>query len=465
MRALLAAMGLGLALGLTACGGGGGSDELSSSIVVPDTTSPTPTSLSCGVSQEQKGGQCVSICTPAAEKVWVRAHLDDAYLWYKEIIDVPAVNYATPEEYFYDLLVDSKDHFSFTADQAETDTFFEEGTDIGYGITWLGDPRLGLSVGFVEPGSPGQQQGITRGDILLAINEQAVSDDTYWWLYPSRAGEQTTVEVFRPSLGITRTVTLTAAKVVHRPVPQTSVLTMPDNKKVGYLLFNDHIATATAQLATAIRQFKAAQVSDLVLDVRYNGGGYLYVASELSTMIAGNTLNKIFTRFEFNDKHTADNENYFFEQTDDKSQALPSLNLKRVFVLTGPGTCSASEAIINGLSPYIEVIRIGEQTCGKPYGFLQENNCGTAYFAIRFQGVNSVNQSVPTVGFAPHCQAMDTLDYALGDSRENLLKTALAYRELGVCSTAALAQSRKAMSSKSAMEIQRAPRRSNMILK
>ena len=152
----------------------------------------------------------------------------------------------------------------------------------------------------------------------------------------------------------------------------------------------------------AIAAMQAQGVSDLVLDLRYNGGGYVYLASELAYMIAGaaRTANKSFETSVFNNKQSARNAaTPFFDlacvpdpgtfvcSTD---AALPTLNLSRVFVLTGANTCSASEAIINGLRGIdVDVRIIGSTTCGKPYGFFGESNCGISYFPLEFKGVNA----------------------------------------------------------------------------
>jgi hypothetical protein len=194
-----------------------------------------------------------------------------------------------------------------------------------------------------------------------------------------------------------------------------------------------------------VAQFAQAGIDDLVLDIRYNGGGYLYIASELGYMIAGAPVSgHTFEKLNFNDKHpekSSDPANTLpFYNTDTNDRSLPSLGLKRVFVLTGPGTCSASESIINSLKPFVEVITIGGATCGKPYGFIQKNNCGTAYFAIEFEGVNSKGQGGYVNGFAPSCAAADDLEHGFGDSNERLLKTALAYQSTGACPASAVTQ-------------------------
>jgi hypothetical protein len=122
-------------------------------------------------------------------------------------------------------------------------------------------------------------------------------------------------------------------------------------------------------------------------------------------------------------------------------QALPSLNLPRVYVITGPGTCSASEAIMNGLRGInVEVIQIGSTTCGKPYGFYPTDNCGTTYFTIQFRGVNAVNFGDYTDGFSPAntqgsvgtpvtgCSVADDYSSALGDPAERRLEAALNHQ-------------------------------------
>src|SRR5207247_2119019 len=150
----------------------------------------------------------------------------------------------------------------------------------------------------------------------------------------------------------------------------------------GYLVFNDHAASAEQRLISAVNTLKAASVQDLVLDLRYNGGGYLAIASELAYMIAGptRTSGKTFERLQFNSKNptrdpvTGDpldpipfSSSTVFATT---TSALPSLNLSRVYVLTSADTCSASESVINSLKGVgVDVYQIGGDTCGKPYGF------------------------------------------------------------------------------------------------
>jgi hypothetical protein len=262
-------------------------------------------------------------------------------------------------------------------------------------------------------------------------------------LFPSASGTHTFTILDRGSAS-PRTVTLAASALTMAPVQNVKALEAP-NASVGYLQFNDHIAPAELQLVNAIGQFAAAGVTDLVLDMRYNGGGYLDIASELAFMVAGPgpTAGKVFERMSFNDRNpfnlSESQRRTPFHDTAlgfsaTPGHALPRLNLRRVYVLAGAGTCSASEAVVNGLRGVgVDVVLVGGTTCGKPYGFYPADNCGTTYFAIQFQGVNQQGFGDYADGFAPTCAADDDFGHERGDASERLLATALGHRATGVC--------------------------------
>lgn len=376
------------------------------------------------------------ICVPAVEKTWVRAHLDEQYLWYRDVVETSSTTYSTPSAYFDSLLVKAKDKFSFTSPQAEIDAYFGSGKSFSYGYSLV---RQGtrLRVLFVEPGSPAALAGLKRGETLAQVDgtslAQVANEVQFAALYPSKA-ETHTFDVLDVQLK-SRAISMTAATVTKSPVLDSQVLT-DNGRKFGYMVFNDHIATAEAPLIAAMAKFQEAAVDDLILDLRYNGGGYLYIANEVASMIAGNRVtDKVFEKLLYNDKSstTPALNTAFFYQYSTTAARLPSLNLPRVFVLTGSRTCSASESIINGLSPFLQVILVGENTCGKPYGFRQRNNCKTAYFAIQFSGVNALGVGDYVNGFAPQCKVADDLEHPLGNTAESRLSAALYYAKNAAC--------------------------------
>ena len=413
---------------VASCGGGGGGD--SNSTPAAATTSPTV-------------DQLANICTIPGEKAWEAAHLNDVYLFYRDIVPVDPNAYATAEAYFYALLVPSKDRFSFVEPQSTADAFFNAGQDVGFGAVFKFDTSNQLRIGFVDAGGPLALQNVARGAVVQTVAGAAVSSYSTSalnaLLFPTSVGVSLTLTVLDPGQTVPRTVTVSSTNVVENPVPLAQVIpaddTNPLSAKIGYLLFNDQIATSESELVGAISSFQSAGVSDVVLDLRYNGGGFLYIASELAYMLGGNKIaaNAAFEKLLYNDKHPEKNTTVPFYNTGTGGQALPTLNLPRVFVITAPGTCSASESVINGLTPFVQVIRIGGTTCGKPYGFVQTNNCGNAYFAIQFQGVNNAGFGDYTTGFAPTCVVADDFSRALGDRNEGRLSATLAYSRSGTC--------------------------------
>jgi C-terminal processing protease CtpA/Prc len=398
------------------------------------------------------------------EMKWLRSFFDETYLWYREIpTNLNMANYASAIDYFAVLKTPAitasgraKDRFHFTYPTAKWDELSTSGVNLGYGLTWLtttndtGAARV-VTVVMVEPGSPAGQAGLARGDQVVSVDGVSINDTSVAGtatlnagLTPAKEGE-THQLVF--SRGATRlSATLTARKVAVAPVRLAKVIDTMQGK-VGYLHFNEHNQVAEGQLVNAINTFKDAGVSDMVLDMRYNGGGLLAIASELAYMIAGPqpTAGKVFEQPIYNDK-TKPQQAFSFQSTaiGYKSDAtvkantpLPYLGLKRVTVLTTAGTCSASESVINSLRGVdVQVDLIGGETCGKPYAFTPVSNCGTTYFSIQLQGVNNKGFGDYADGFAPTCRVADDTSHALGDTDEGMLAAALSFRGSGACPVA-----------------------------
>jgi carboxyl-terminal processing protease len=183
-------------------------------------------------------------------------------------------------------------------------------------------------------------------------------------------------------------------------------------------------------------------------------------------MVAGpaRTDGKTFERLQYSDKRAAEsqaiNATTPFFNAATSGGALPSLNLGRVWVLQGPGTCSASEAIINGLRGVdVEVRTIGSTSCGKPYGFTARDNCGNSYFPIEFVGVNNKGQGDYANGFSATCPAADDLSKPQGDPTEGMLAAALYNRANNSCNPAFGSSKRIADEA----QLLRGPERSNKI--
>ena len=471
-------------MSLAGCGGGGGGGSTGSGVVNTSSsaaaTLPTSASLAQRCAAPRPGTSDVQ-GTVDNEKAFVRSWIDETYLWYQDVRALPAAtldaaNYSTAVDYFNALKTPlttasgkAKDQFHFTYDTPTWTALSQSGTSIGYGfqITLVStQPPRSAMVAYTDPNTPAAAQNIGRGASILSVDgvdlvNGSDVDTLNAGLFPSVAGSHTFV-IQDQGAASTRTVTMTAAPVTETPVQNAHALPAP-NASTGYILFNDHMATAESELVDAINTLKAANVTDLVLDMRYNGGGYLDIASELAYMIAGptRTAGKFFERESYNDRNPF-NDTVAQSTTDfhataqgfsvTTGTALPSLGLGHVYVLTSASTCSASEAVINGLrGAGVQVDLIGGTTCGKPYGFYPQDNCNTTYFAIQFQGVNNAGFGDYADGFTPTCTASDDYTHALGDPAENQLSIALGLRNTGAC-VASTALGKKTIQSASSID-------------
>lgn len=416
------------------------------------------------------------------ENNWLRSWSNDTYLWYDEIADRDPGLYDDPLEYF-DLLKTSertpsgapKDRFHFTYDTEEWIALIEAGESAGYGASWTiisRSPPREAAVAYTDPNTPATAAGVRRGARIVSIDgidfvnadDQASVDAINDALYPESAGETHSFEFRDVGSEATYTVELTSDIITTIPVQHASTVTSPAGATVGYMLFNDHLRTAEAGLIDAVSTFNSVPggIEDLIIDMRYNRGGYLYIASQLGYMIAGAaaTAGQVFERLQFNDKHPETNPVtgsalrpipfYSVTEAAPSGRPLPTLDLHRVIILSGTNTCSASESLINSLRGIdIEVIQIGEPTCGKPYGFYASDNCGTSYFTIQFRGVNArgfgdysdgfvpIEGTTGTGSNVPGCRAADDFGHALGDPAEGRLATALSYRDSSTCPVSA----------------------------
>ena len=494
---------------LAACSGGGGGS--SSASTPPATTAPPPPPppttrtpiYTAGVyepaSNFKDACQVVRTGTDIEgnpfpdragstleENFWLRSWTNETYLWPDEVEDRNPGDFADRLSYFAVLRTtattvsgEDKDDFHFsqpTEDYLEARNSAPSPTYGARFVAFSNTVPRDYRIQYTEPGSPAAQSvnGIVnfqRGTRILEVdgvdlvnaNSQSAINTLNNGLFPSTAGETHTFLVQDAGSNTSRTVTLTSANISPAPVNRTRTIDTPSGK-VGYILFNTFSPFSSEQaIADAIAAMQTEGVNDLVLDLRYNGGGLLAVASQLSYMVAGDarTNNRTFELLRFNaasgnrNPVTGEiNQPIPFYSTGlgfslSNGAALTSLDLPRVFILSTERTCSASEAVINGLRGIdVEVVLIGAGTCGKPFGFYPTDNCGETYYTIQFQGVNDKGFGDYTDGFVPQdtnsvfgvklagCRAADDYSRELGDPTERLLATALSYRETGACPSA-----------------------------
>ena len=402
---IVAALAAGL---LAACGGGGG-----------DSGS---TSVAAG-------------CDVESQKSWLRDYMLDKYYWSGTSPNPAPAGYATVADYLDALRFPGdatvpRDRWSYIQDTASYSQFFGAGKTLGYGLQVNGrELQLPLRARYVEPQSPAALAGITRGDTIVSVNGRTAADivgtNDFSSLSPAKAGDAITV-VFNSAAGA-RSVVLTAAVYSLVPVSTTQVLTLADGRKAGYLFLKDFVSQAEVPLAQALAEFNKAGATELILDLRYNGGGLVSTASVLASMIGGSADNgRVFATLNFNARNAASNSSYLFNA----NAASP---FTRAVVLTGVRTCSASELVVNGLKPHMNVVTIGAASCGKPFGFVPKDSCGNTYSAVNFESFNSAGQGRYYDGIAPTCTVAEDFTRALGDPAEVLAAAAANYIVNGAC--------------------------------
>ncbi len=450
-RLLLIASSIAL---LASCGGGGGNPG--TCIGGPATCAVASSSSSYSsvdFSPLASAESAANVCTLEGQKRFSRYLLNDDYLWYDEVRSVDARNYTSVSAYFYSLLTETldanklpKDRFSFVVSKADASSLVT-GVNVGYGITWKEDLAKKIRVAYIEPNSPAAAAGMARGGQLEAITSGEVA--RVW--YPNAANASVTFTYRDTPAAALRSITLNAVTVAEDAVPIVKTVTSPLGRKVGYIDFHGFTAGSQDKLIDAVNTLKAAAIQDVVLDLRYNSGGYVFIAQSLASMLASASSDgKTLEQLRFNNKRSAETAAnvYKFVSTVQfadqvaapkfaQGTALPRLNLSKVYILSSGDSCSASEAVINGLRGIdVDVVLVGSSTCGKPYGFSAHDNCGLSYFAIEFDGVNAKGFGGYTAGFAASCPASDDFEHKLGDIAEKKLSIALQHADSGSCAVA-----------------------------
>ena len=374
------------------------------------------------------------LCSALFQNMHVRDVMRDDYLWYRELPKVSLSAYATPQAYLDAVRYRPLDQtFSFITSRQANDAFYSDSQYIGLGFsTSLNGNEL--RVMEVYPGSPAHEIQMARGARILQINGRAVAELV-------RSGEiggafgaseiGVAAEILFERDGVTTSARLLKRKVTIPTVSATRVITV-DGRKVGYIFFRNFVEPSSEALDRAFAELKAAQVTELVLDLRYNGGGLVDVAQHLASLIGGaRTDGNVFAEYFHNDRNTDRNRVTRFDR---RSQAL---TLDRLVVVTTRASASASELVINSLRPFMPVWIIGDRTYGKPVGQYSSPFCDKVLAAVSFTLRNADGQGDYFDGLQPHCRAADDLEHQLGDPLEGSLREALMVIATGQCSRAA----------------------------
>jgi len=407
-----------VAAALTACGGGG-----SNGSVFPSTDTDTGTGA----------------CSNDGQKQFV---LDNLYTWYLWNDLLPAnlsiADYSSPEQ-----LVDQVteqfgpqdanggpiDRFSSVGSAVADAQFFGEGQYEGFGFSWrlLGNDDLRIIRVF--SGSPADLGGLGRGQLVLRINGRTVADITANEGVSSALNSSTIEFQMQRVDASIFTVSITEDVVTIDPVPQWRVIDAGNGRNVGYIEFAQFISTANPVFETVFSEFRAASVNDVIIDMRYNGGGLVSTANLMGDYLGGSIAqNLVFSSTEFNaDRAAANNSTEFFALLGN------SLSLSRLVVIASSGTASASELVTNGMIPHVDVAIVGENTFGKPVGQIGLEFCDKILRPTSFKIANADGFGDYFDGLPVDCPAIDDLSVAVGDDLDPRMVAAMTYLDTGAC--------------------------------
>lgn len=427
---------LAMAAMLAGCGGDGGSGGGTFTA----TPTPTPTTATgCSLRERQD---------------WVAAQLREWYLFPDTLpTGLDPSRYTTVDDYLNALTATAraqrKDrYFTYLTSIQQEDAYYSSGSSAGFGVRFNTDSGGRLLVSEAFEGAPALAAGIDRGTEILAIGTNANTLQTVSSLNaaggtalsdalgPSTAGTQRTLQV-RDASG-TRIVTLTKTDYTLTPVSSrygAQVIT-DGGQRYGYVNLRTFIDTADPALRAAFAQFKAAGVTNIIVDLRYNGGGLVSIAELMSNLLGGNrSTSDVISYTTFRPEKSSQNVTTFFAP---QSQSVAATKI--AFIGTG-STASASEYVINAFTPYLHSNSglIGSNTYGKPVGqiALDKAACDDRLRVIAFALQNSARQGAYYDGLAntveASCKAPDDLTYPMGDPREGSTRAALDFLQGKSC--------------------------------
>jgi carboxyl-terminal processing protease len=438
---------------LAGCGGGGTGGTAGVAVVASSgasTPTPTPTADANGNANVEIAG-----CSLRERQDWAFAQLKQWYLYPDTLpASLDPTPYSTVDAYVDALTATARTqhkdrNFTYLTSIKSENAYYDSGSNAGFGVrlSYEAAGRVFVSESF--EGAPALAAGVDRGTEILAVGPSAdklqnVSDlitasgaqGVTNALGPSTAG---TSRVLRVNTGgVVSTVTLTKTDYTMAPVSNRygAKIITEGGKQYGYINLRTFISTADPALRDAFNQFRAAGVTDIVVDLRYNGGGLVEIADLMGDLMGANrNATDAFEYMTYRPEKSSNNATHFF------TRQPQSIAPTRVAFIGTSGTASASEIVINGMTPYLHanMALIGTNTFGKPVGqvAIDKSTCDDRLRVIAFGLQNADRQGDYYDGLASKvdasCQAGDDLNYPMGDPREASTRSALDFLQGKSC--------------------------------
>ncbi len=349
--------------------------------------------------------------------------MKDWYLWYNEMPDIGVEDYATASELLEAVRFKPKDKWSYITTVEEFLAYYQKGTYAGHGFGYSYTDDGKAFITFVFRDSDLYGLGVTRGWQIMMINGQNIQSFTNLsgYMNGTTAGTVDNFQFRKPD-GSLVNISSTRKDIVMNTVLYADTLHVKTDI-IGHVVLKSFIEPTINELDSVFNIFKSYGVNKLILDLRYNGGGKMDVATKLASLIAGSSnAGKVFVEYQHNDKKISYNQDILLE---DESNAP---GISEVIIFTSRGTASASETVINGLIPHMDVVLIGDRTYGKPVGMYSWSYADYYVFVpVSFSTVNSNGVGDYYDGLTPDSYMTDGLQWEFSDRNEIYLKEAIYY--------------------------------------
>lgn len=345
--------------------------------------------------------------------------MDNWYLWYDKMPDVNPENYHSPVDLLDALIYKELDKWSYITTKQELEAYYDQAEYVGYGIGMAFDSSNRLWITFIFDESPLREFGVDRGWRIEAINNIIVS--------PSNA-----TSLLEPSSATFRLINHDMDEVVVSATKQAlrmntvlmdSVYTTNEGN-IGYFVLKGFVTPTVEELNTTFTKFAEQNVNEVIVDLRYNGGGSINTASHLANLLAGSIANgEILGTYAHNNKQSHENSSIYIEIETN------SLFLDRVVFITTQNSASASELVINGLTPHMDVVLVGDKTYGKPVGMYTFTylSFDWAFVPICFRFLNANDEGDYYDGIPADIEAGDGINFLFGDINEPSLAAAIGH--------------------------------------
>jgi carboxyl-terminal processing protease len=349
---------------------------------------------------------------------YIYEQFKDWYLWYNQIPEIDPNGIET-QEALIDSIKNPLDRWSFSASLTEINKLLDGGEYTGFGGGLILDADNKIKISFVYKNSPFGRAGVDRGWEVVSVNGYT-SDDIKNIETALSSKELVSFELYDLNQ-IKHSFSLKKEAISINTVLYSNVINS-GNSKIGYFVFDSFLGTSVTELDSVFSRFKNENIDELIVDLRYNGGGLNNIANQLTAEIGGlKVKDKVISKLKHNDKHS---------DTDTSQKSTfkgVSLELNRVYFITTRQTASASELVINNLSPFMEVNLTGSNTNGKPVGMyvFSVQKLDLAILPICFKITNALGNGDYYDGLQVNTNEVDDLSHAWGNPEESMLKSVL----------------------------------------